>query len=214
MGRVLVLVLVLLVAGAAGGYTLGELNEDRPRILGHAAPVPADPSVPTPSTPEMLPDPTNPALAPNVPTRSTHLSTGRHGFGMTLEQPVGWRRNQLGETWTWAVPTNPINTYVLRVSILAGRHESVGVAKDSRLNAYENAEADGNLSDFTVESQTADTFIATYVDDGYLRVAMERIVSFDGGDSAYAVAAVTGRERDREGLTDLVQRTADSMVPD
>jgi hypothetical protein len=214
MGRALGLVLLMLVVGLAGGFAFAEMSHEEPRTASHATPVPAEPSVPTPSTPEVLPDPDVPPLAVSLPTRATHLSTGKHGFGLTVDQPVGWRRNQLAETWTWAVPTNPTNTYLLRVSILAGGHQSVAVAKAARLSAFADAVAEGNLSDFTVESQTPDTFIATYVNDGYRRVTMERIVSFDQGDSAYAVAAVTGRQVDREGLTDLVQRTADSMAPD
>jgi hypothetical protein len=214
MGRALGVVLLMLVVGAGGGFAVAELSEDAPRTIDHVTPVPAEPSVPTPSAPEVLPDPGAPPLAVNVPTRATHLSTGVHGFGLTVDQPVGWRRNRLAETWTWAVPTNPTNTYLLRVSILAGNHQSVAVAKAARLSAFADAEAEGNLSDFVVESQTPDTFIATYINDGYRRVAMERIVSFDGGASAYAVVAMTGREVDREGLTDLVERTADSMVAD
>ena len=213
MGRVLGLVLLMVATGLAGGYAVAELSEERPRTLeGHASPLPAEPSVPTPSTVEALPDPDVPPLAVNVPTRPTHLSTGPRGYGLTVNQPVGWRRNRLGETWTWAVPTNPTNTYLLRVTIIAGRHQSVGVTKDNRLAALRAAEAEGNLVDLTIESDTPDTFIATFVADGYRRVTMERFVSFGGG-SAYATVAVTGRERDRGGLTDLVQRTANSMEP-
>jgi hypothetical protein len=212
MGRALVVVLVMLVAGLAGGFAFGELSNDGPGATAHPTPVPADPSVPTPASIVVLPDPDSPPLPVNVPTRTTHLSTGRSGFGLTVDQPVGWRRNHLGETWTWAVPTNPINTYLLRVTILAGGHQSIAVAKQARISAFEDAVAQGNLSDFVVESQTADTFIASYINDGYRRVTMERIVPSEPGGSAYAVAAATGREVDREGLTDLVQRTAGSMV--
>ena len=213
MGRVLGLVLLMVATGLAGGYAVAELSEEGPRTLtGQASPLPAEPSVPTPSAVEVLPDPDTPPLAVNLPTKRTRLSTGRSGYVLHVDQPVGWRRHRSEATWTWAVPTNPLNTYRLRVVILAGSNHSVSVAKNTRINAFEEAEADGNLSDFNVESQTADTFIATYIDDGYLRVTMERIVAFEG-ESAYAAAAVTGREEDRPGLTDLVQRVANSMEP-
>ena len=214
MGRLLGLVLLLLVLGLAGGYAYGELSMDEPRTARDASPVPAEPSVPMPSTPAVLPDPDVPPLAVNLPTKRTRLSTGRNGYVLRLDQPLGWSRTQLSsdDTWSWVVPTNPTNTYRLRVAIIADNHQSVSVTKDARISAFEEAVADGNLSDFTVESQTVDTFIATYIADGYRRVTIERMVAFDGG-SAYAVAAVTGREVDREGLTDLVQRTAESMEP-
>jgi hypothetical protein len=217
MARALVVVLAMLVAGLAGGYAFGELRDEDPGTASHATPLPAEPSVPIPAAPDVLPDPDSPPLPVNLPTRPTHLSTGSHGYGLTVDEPIGWRRNHLGEAWTWAVPENPTNTYVLRVTILAGLHQSVAVAKAARISALLDAVAQGNLEDFHVESQTGDTFIATYVNDGYRRVTMERIISDSFGPvdrGAYAVAAVTGREVDREGLTDLVQRTADSMVPD
>ena len=55
--------------------------------------------------------------------------------------------------------------------------------------------------------------IATYVDDGHLRVTMERWVAFGDSNIASAVAAVTGRTVDRTGLMDLLERTAASMDP-
>lgn len=212
MGRALGLVLLLLVGGLAGGFAYGELSKDEPRTVSSATPVPADPSVPTPSAAQVLPDPDVAPLAVNLPTKTTRLSTGRNGYSIRVDQPVGWLRNQDGVTWTWAVPTNPTNTYLLRVKIVAGANQSVSVVKDGRILAFEEAVANGDLSDFTVESETADTFIATFIHDGYRRVTMERIVAFEGS-SAYASAAVTGREADRAGLFDLVQRTADSMEP-
>ena len=212
MGRALGLVLLVLVAGVAGGYAYGELREDDPVTVSRATPVPAEPSVPTPATPEVLPDPDVPPLAVNLPTRRTRLTTGRSGDVLRVDQPIGWSRKSSDETWTWAVASNRTNTYRHRVAIIAGAHQSVSVAQNARILAFEEAEANGYLSNFTSESQTADTFIATYIDGGYLRVTMERIVAFEGS-SAYAAAAVTGREVDRQGLTDLVQRTAESMEP-
>ena len=41
---------------------------------------------------------------------------------------------------------------------------------------------------------------------------MDRFVVLDDTEDAYAVVAVTGRERDRRGIEDLVVRTAQSMV--
>jgi hypothetical protein len=126
--------------------------------------------------------------------------------------PDGWTENRVenSDSWTYAVQGNPKNTYVLRINIVAGDHRSIPVAMASRIAAFEDAIANKALFDFQVTAETEDTFEATYVDHCYLRLTMERWISFDGAN-AYAEAAVTGRAVDEEGLRDLLVRTLTSM---
>jgi hypothetical protein len=55
-----------------------------------------------------------------------------------------------------------------------------------------------------------DGFTATYLDHGYQRVTVERWLPQDGSSQAYAAVAVTGREADRAGIADLLERVATS----
>lgn len=213
MWRVLGLVLVLLAVGVGAGYVVADATRPDPVAVDRPIPVPAEsPAHPTPPAVEVLPDPDTPALEPNVPTERVRLRTDDHV--LFVNQPTGWRRHRLGNDWHWAVKENPVNTYKLRVGITKGLNASVTVAKVARIAAFEDAVANGDLSDFALESQTDDTLIATYVADGYLRVTMERWVSFGDSNIAYAVVAVSGRSVDRTGLLDLLERTTASMSPD
>ena len=126
--------------------------------------------------------------------------------------PVGWTENRVEDTnmWNFVKTGNPENTYTLRINIVRGLNVSVSAAKQGRITALEEADANGGLSEFEVTTSTDDTLEATYVDGGYFRVTMETWVSFDGAH-AYASAAVTGRTVDEEGLRDLLSRTVDSM---
>lgn len=212
--RVIGFFLVLLLLGAGAGYAWAAATTDEPASAEGPVPVAAvSPAAPTMPALDVLPDPTEPALEVDLPTEETVLRDSRRSPALRLLQPVGWRVTHVpGSDWNWAVEGNSLNTYKLRVGVIKGRHLSVRAAKAARIAAYQDAEEEGNLADFTVESDTDDMFIATYVDQGYLRVTMERYVVLDDSDEAYAVVAVTGREVDRPGLTDLLARVAASMA--
>jgi hypothetical protein len=203
--------LVLLVVGAASGYALGDYGTDQPGTIPSAAPVPAvSPSVPTPPVFTPLPDPTDAALGIAVPSTETSLKGA--GYQLSVAIPNGWAQNRIEKTrWGFAPVGAAFNTYVMRVEIIAQDHASVTAEMAGRIAELRDAEAQGNLQYLTIESRTADTVVATYVDHGYLRVTMERWLTL-GSSSAYADVAVTGREVDRPGLMDLLARTTESMV--
>jgi hypothetical protein len=211
--RALGVAAVLLCLGVAGGYAVADRTAPEPAHGAGAEPVPAvSPAVPTPPTREISPDPTEPALQPDLPNHEETLRVRPRRAGVSLLVPDDWRmvRQPSSNLWTFAVPGNSLNTYGLRVTLMVGLNQSVGVAKTARLAALESAEDEGNLLDLDVTTETADGFEATYLDRGYLRLTMERWVAF-GNDTAYANVAVTGRSVDEEGLRDLLLRTTDSM---
>jgi hypothetical protein len=213
--RVIGLFLVLLLLGAGAGYALAAAADTGPTRVAGPTPVTAvSPDVPTAAPREVLPDPIDEALGRDLPVETVTLQDGRRSPGVELALPTGWRESHIPRSrdWNYAVPGNSTNTYKLRITILKGTNVSVAAAKASRIVALRQAESEGNLLDFSIESENADTFIATYLDGGYLRVTMERFVELDDSELAYAVVAVTGRDRDRPGITDLVERTASSMV--
>jgi hypothetical protein len=204
---------VLLCVGLAGGYAVADRSMDGPSPSDVLDPVPAvSPAVPTPPTHEILPDPTEPALLPDLPHHEETLRVRPKRAGVSLQVPDDWRivRQPNSNTWTLAQPGNSLNTYGLRVTLLVGQNLAVGVAKTGRLAALASAEDEGNILELEVTAETADSFEAAYLDHGYLRLTMERWVAFDG-DTAYVDVAVTGRSVDEEGLRDLLTRTADSM---
>jgi hypothetical protein len=133
---------------------------------------------------------------------------------MTASVPVGWVRVKLdeGDSWNFTDPDNPGNTYKLRIGFVAGNRASLKVARDFRIDALEDAEANGDLEHVVVDPLTDDGFTVTYLDDGYQRVGMERFLPQAGSTSAYATVAVTGRERDRDGLSDLLERVVASAT--
>ena len=79
------------------------------------------------------------------------------------------------------------------------------MAATARLAALEAAERDGNMEAVTVETRSDDGFVATYLQNGYRRVLMERYSTL-GGTTAHVAVAVTGREVDRTGMADLLER--------
>jgi hypothetical protein len=214
--RVIGLFLVLLLLGGGAGYALADATTQEPGRLAGPEPVPAvSPDVPTIAPLQVLPDPSDPAMPVNLPVEPALLQNGKRLPGLRVNLPAGWREAHAVRSteWNYADPARSINTYKLRVNLLKGSHLSVSGAKGARLAALQSAYDDGNFRSFEVESNVANTFIATYVDGaGYLRVEMDRFVVLDDTEDAYAVVAVTGRDEDRPGIEDLVVRTAQSMV--
>jgi hypothetical protein len=193
---------LLALVGAAAGVGLARVLDDDPVAVAEVVPaVATDPSVPTDPPVQVLPDPTTPPLATDLPT---HVATvGQKPFGLSLPVPDGWTRSdpKAGE-WRWFVESNPLNTYVLRVVLPSG-YASIGTALQTRIDALDGATG---IQEFTVESQTADTFIATYVSEGHRRLTMERFLSLDGSQTVYANVALVGRMVDRDGMADLLDR--------
>lgn len=196
---------LLAVVGVAGGYGVGALQTTAPATISVAAPVPAqDPSYPTVPEVTVLPDPDFPTLARNLDYRTVQIGTDE--FPLELQVPRGW----IGTTptpgeWRWYPPPGPdqtSNTYFLRVRTVANQYAAVPTALEERIADLSGAES---VSDFDLESQSADTFVATYVSSEHTRVAMERFITDGASENAYAWIAVVGRERDRDGLTSLLE---------
>jgi hypothetical protein len=204
------LTLALALVGGAAGFALARMAGEDPRVAAGAAPVAAQsPSYPV-NEYDVLPDPGIAPLAPDLPSHVATFAAG--GLRMTASVPIGWRRVALSgrNSWNFADPDNPSNTYLLRIGIDAGDRVSVRVAKTARIAALEDAEQNGALQHVVVESEEEDSFVATYIADGYQRVTMERWLPQHDSDQAFAVVAVTGRETDREGMADLLERVSSS----
>lgn len=213
--RTLGVAVVLLGVGGAVGYAVADRTEPEPVRASEAAPVPAvSPAVPTPPALDIYPDPDAPALEPGVPTTVEELRRTKRGSGVSVAVPDGWIQNRLpdSETWTFSPAINTRNTYTMRIEFTAGERQSVSVAKTARIAALQSAQTEGNLEGLEITAGSRDGFEATYVDQGYLRLTMERWVASSPGGTAYAEIAVTGRTVDEEGLRDLLAQAVESAA--
>lgn len=204
--------LALAIVGAGGGYAAGHLLHPPATSTGAAEPLAAvSPSTPQDPKLRVLPDPDVPALLPGLPLTDAVLGTKQSGLHVLV--PRGWVRggDAIDVESIWAVPGNPINTYGLRVEIVASQHLTILATRDARVAALKSV-----TEDFKLESQTPDSMIASYVKDDYRRLTFHRWVTFQDPDpghgqgQAYVEIAVTGRFVDRLGMQDLIDRVADS----
>ncbi|CAN5629438.1 hypothetical protein BH11ACT8_BH11ACT8_33520 [soil metagenome] len=224
-GRLVGALLVLLLLGAGAGYAVAEARTSDtppPGPVGFASPAPvpaADPSYPV-NEYDVQPDPSTAPLATGLPLHEESFRGG--GFRLQAQAPDGWRRVSLaGNTsWQFTVQTNPANTYLLRIGLLAGNRQDVTVASNARVFALQQLELDGNAQNLVIQDQyvTDDHseagFTATFIDvGGYRRVAVERFLALPGQTSAYYTVAVSGREVDRDGITDLIGRIVATAHP-
>lgn len=213
--RVLGVAVVLLGVGVVGGYAVASRASDQPVVAGDPVPVAAvSPDVPTPPAVTMEPDPTVAPIEPGLSLVPQTVRAGRtNGFALDVGVPDGWVRNPQpgGGTWNYVPPDAYTYGYKLRVGIVAGQHAATSVLLAGRLAGYQSAIDNDTLSQFQLLDQDADGFEATYIDHGHLRFTAERWVTL-GDDTAYAVAAVTGRTVDRDGLTDLLDAVTASMA--
>ena len=101
----------------------------------------------------------------------------------------------------------------MRVTMVRGPASRISIARASRIAALEESDSnpEGTVKDFDVTAERDDTFEATYTSGGYLRVTMEKWVSFDGSHAWASLGDRSGS--DEEGLRDLLNRTIASMQP-
>ena len=182
------------------------MTTDEPAVGGTATPLPAaSPSYPFDPPIGSGPDPDDPPLERDLDTHASEI--GQPPFVLSLPVPDGWTQtnSNYGE-WKWTPPLGPDGdddyTYFLRVKLVGNQNVTIAGALQDRIQAVDGAEG---TEEFDLESQTPDTFTSTYVLEGYRRLAIERFISTDGTDHAFANIAVVGRLTDREGLDDLME---------
>jgi hypothetical protein len=206
------LLVVLAVVGVGAGFGLAAvLQDDDPKRIQDVAPVAAtSPSIPSNPEIEVLDDPDTPELEPNLPTHLEKI--GIKPFLVRMPVPDDWiRNNSTPGEWKWTDPDQQErNTFFLRVRQVSNTFQDVSAALAERISDLSGAES---VSDFDLESQSIDTFVASYVSEGYRRVAVESFVSTDSNEQADLWIAVIGRERDRTGLSDLLAQVKAGISP-
>ncbi len=218
-GRIVGVLTLLALVGGAIGYAVGENRPETvapgPVVFATPRPLPAvDPSYPV-NEYDVRPDPTTAPLATGLPLRTARFRAG--GFTLQAPVPKGWRRGVLGgrTQWNFVDPDNPLNTYVLRIGIVAGERKSPGVATIARVAALQAQESDGNSENLVIRTDDDGAgFTASLIDlAGYRRVAIERFETLPDEPLAYYTVALSGREVDREGMADLLARVIAGARP-
>lgn len=203
---------LVLALGAGAGYAAGS-GDDDPRTTtpqdaeASAYPLPADPSLPVPL---VRPDPDDPplrtglALTPVTLTRPGDLEGGAR---VTLPVPEDWTREVDTRRGTYTFDPDVDEDYTSVLSV-----EFVDAPTPERARSRRNAElvsesAQGVIGALqVVKTRVEIGFDATYVGPaGYRRLTLERWFASEDGSVVVKVRAV-GRERDRQGLSDLVSR--------
>lgn len=194
---------LLLALGAALGFGASWALGENPAGEGAAAPVAASsPSLPVDPAPELLPDPTTPALAPAIPLERRTVGAG--GFRMSVPVPRGWSFSQSSlNEWQWRPPGQPDFGYVLRVEQVLSNRRSIDWTRDRRTDELREDE-----SNVEVLGETADSLHVSFVASHRLRHGFLRWLDLTGSDNAQVEIAVTGREDDVPGMRDLIARVA------
>lgn len=194
---------LVLALGAVAGFGVSVAVAENPTAEGAPAPVAArSPSLPVDPVPELLPDPTHPALAPDLDLVRQEVGTG--DFRMTLPVPRGWdfSVNSLNE-WQWRPPDQPDFGHVLRVEQVLSNRRSIDWTLDRRID-----ELDEDEDNFEVLDQTPDSLHFSYVTANHLRHGYLTWLDVTGSDNAQVEIAVTGRRVDDAGMADLIARVA------
>lgn len=200
------LLVLMLASGVGGGFGASLAIAENPSGSGAAAPVAAQsPSLPIDPVPELLPDPTMPALEPGVDLVPQRVGSG--AFRMTLPIPRGWDffENSLNE-WQWRPPDQPAFGYLVRVEQVLSNRRSIDWTLDRRVDELNEDE-----TNVEILSQTDDSIHFTYVTAGHLRHGYLTWLDLTGSDNAQVEIAVTGRAVDDAGMADLVVRIAAGM---
>lgn len=194
---------LVLTLGAVGGFGVSMAVAEHPSGGGSPAPVVAhSPSLPVDPVPELLPDPTHPALAPGLALARQTVGAG--DFQVTLPVPRDWdfSVNSLNE-WQWRPPDQPDFGYVLRVEQVLSNRRSIDWTLERRID-----ELDEDEDNFEILDQTADSLHFSYVTANHLRHGYLTWLDLTGSDNAQVEIAVTGREGDDAGMAALVTRIA------
>jgi hypothetical protein len=201
--------LLLALVGLAGGYAVADLTRSEPVSVAVARPVPASaPSIPVDPPKEFAPDIDYPPLLPDLAYRRHRLGTAP--FAWTYLAPRGWTATveSLDEI-RWR-PADEVLTggYSLRVK-LSNEHKT-----RSAMVAQKIAAVQATYDDVEVLGRTEDELSFSYRDPGSDRQRFNtfRWFGVPGEDEAKFEMSVVGREVDRDGLEDLLERVSDGVA--
>jgi hypothetical protein len=205
--RVIGLFLVVLLLGAGAGYAWGAARQDDgPSRFTDAAPLPAEsPSVPVEPERPYAEDVDFPALLPGLAYQRETI--GDAPFQYAYRRPKDWSATEPGSgERTFSPPGSVEGDYGMRVKIVNARMTPPEMV-EQKLAALEATE-----DDVEVIGRATDTLAVTYRSAGNrLRYNTFRWFTEPGVGFATFETSVYGRERDVEGLTELLDKVAASV---
>ena len=200
------LLLLLLVAGGAGGWAYAE-GTSGPQLSG-ADPSPvvaADPAIPFTPPEVTRPDCELPPLPQQLPTHDEKLGVPKQS-GIVVPIPNAWERTNLSgdDQARWTTDDDLSGCYSLRVQVL---DEARTLSQKVQARTVELPE-DPRVSGFELIGTTGDTLKAEFILEGYSKLTVIRWVSLDGDGLADVEIAATGRKIDERGMEALVAQIA------
>ena len=205
--RVIGLFLVLLLLGAGAGYAWAAASEEEgPTRFTDAAPLPASsPSVPVEPERPYAEDVDMPTLATDLDYQRETI--GEAPFQYSFRRPEGWSPVNRGSGERAFLPPGRVEGgYGMRVKIVNARLTTEDMV-DQKLAALEATE-----DDVEVVGRSGNYLAITYrSSENRLRYNTFRWFTDPGGRRRPSRPRSTGRERDVEGLTDLLDKVSASV---
>ena len=201
-------VLVLALVGAAGGYVAGRVLEPERATVSVAAPVPASsPSIPVDPERPYAADIDYPPLLPSLSYRRHTLGDFPYEWGYVA--PKGWRATQEGlDEIRWRPRDEPtVGGYSLRVKLISENKTPADMV------AQKLAAMQVGYEDVEVLGQTEDLLSFSYRDSARdtLRFNTFRWFTITGETVAKFEMSIVGRDADRAGLDDLLEKVGASV---
>jgi hypothetical protein len=206
--RVIGLFLVLLLLGAGAGYAWGAARDDDggPSRFSDAGPLPAEsPSVPVEPQLPYAEDVDMATLEADLDYERETI--GAAPFQYSFRRPKGWSSTDAGSgERKFRPPDGMEGGFGMRVKIVNARLTTEEMV-EQKLAGLESTE-----EDVEVVGRSADYLAVTYRStENRLRYNTFRWFTDPGGTAATFETSVYGRERDRAGLVDLLDKVSASV---
>ncbi|GAB3817625.1 hypothetical protein [Kribbella italica] len=211
--------LVITLAGGAGGYGIGQLTEPRAQSTESAAPLgPSAEVTPTEPLNVAVKDPT-PAL------KKSELRYKEREFvakktvrsQVTVEVPKDWHLTLSADPQDQARFTDPTGRRFVRVQAGFTIERPPAASMAERIGQLDGTPYRQDLrivSERVAEDKRSATLIYTYVPDPekVLRYVVVRWVALDGSGNCAVEIAVSGLNQDKEAIPAVLERAADSVT--
>ena len=215
-GRLAVLLAVAVAAGA-GGFALARTAGPEEHRAAVAAPLPAEPDLPVDPVTPPAQDIDYPALEAGLTYEPQKL--GRPPFAWDYQVPAGWKRSGKEEglaadEYRWRPPDEPtVGGFSLRVKLVNTHQTPAQMVAAKWAALADSPDSDESFPGLTLLERTDDTLSFTYrvPRSQILRYNTFRWITPPSSTEVGVEMSVAGRERDQQGMSDLLDRVSASF---